>query len=139
MAIRGDYANGLKLATPVVALAVLGLHVQLVHRPAQRVAVDVEIHRQRTGHQVAVEVGHVAHGDIDVGLLQISVRLVQIQQQVLLVGHVAELQVLALSCVVDGCEDVAIAAGCSDGLAQDGVALQRVVALVVACLLDAHT
>ena len=43
-----------------------------------------------------LEVGHIAHRNINMSLLYIHGRLVNIDEQVLIVGHVAVVQVLTL-------------------------------------------
>ena len=74
------------------------LHVagDAFHVPAQRIAIDVEVQRHGRCHQVAVQVGHLLHRHVDVGLLYQEVRLVNLYQQLVVLGHEAVFQVLQI-------------------------------------------
>ena len=61
--------------------------------PAQRVAVDEEGHGIRRCHVVAVQVGNVVDGDVDLSLVDAAVQLVDVHQQLVVASHIAEVQV----------------------------------------------
>ena len=92
-------------------MTVVNFFIQLLHVPAQRVAIHIEVHRQRTCHQVALHVRNLLHGHIDVGLLHHEIWFFQLNEQLVVLRHIAVLEVLQLSIAVHGRIVVAIHEG----------------------------
>ena len=154
-----DGAAGLRSGNPdgqVAQLEVLLLSTQVLHRhieittkavgrcnvyllpvPLQGVAVDIEIECHGVGHQVALQVGNLLDGDIDIGLLNREGRLVQVDEQFVVFCHVAVLQVLQLGTVRHRCIVSAVDEGIDDGL-DKRVATLQYLALRVDVSLDAN-
>ena len=68
--------------------------------PAQRVTIDKQIHHHRTRRQVPVQVSHLLHRYIHVRLLNVSLRHIKVQQQLLIIRHKTISQILHLSSIV---------------------------------------
>ena len=73
---------------------VVELLLDLVVLPFQVVAVHVNPHHHGTGHFVAVEVGHVLHGHVDRSAFNLLVGNVEVHDELVVLGGVAELHVL---------------------------------------------
>ena len=63
-----------------IAISISCLQVHVLEIPAERVAIDIEVHCQWTRHVVAIEVGHFLDGDIDIALLYLEVRYIEVHQ-----------------------------------------------------------
>ena len=83
---------------------VVELLLDLVVLPFQVVAVHIHPHHHGTGHFVAVEVGHVLHGHVDRGAFDFLVGHVEVHDELVVLGGVAELHVLFQTEVAHGGE-----------------------------------
>ena len=126
------------------ALTVGQVLVELSHTPSQRIAIDIDVHRDGACHQVALQVGHFLHSEIDIGLLDGVGRFLDVHEQLVVVGNVTEIQVLQLRVARHRCIDVAVHEGGVDA-ADECVAAFHGVSLVVlvafkadACRLQTH-
>ena len=72
----------------------VGGDFQGLFRPHEVVAVDVDRHHHGAFHLVAVQVGNVLHGDVHRGVLDVLVRLVEVDDEFVVLGGETELDVL---------------------------------------------
>ena len=72
----------------------IGFDVNVLLFPSQRVAIDIEGSCYRRPHVVAVEVGDVGDGDIDVALVDAAVALLQADHELVVASHEAVGEVL---------------------------------------------
>ena len=118
-------------------MAVVDVLLDAFHIPAQRVAIDVEVHRDGRSHRIALQVGHFLHGDVDVGLLHVEVGLLDVHIELVAVGHIAIMQVVHLGVAHHRCIDVACSHGFHFCLGHQRVATCRNLSPVIDIALQA--
>ena len=118
------------------ALAVGQVLVEMGLAPSQRVAIDIDVHRDGACHQVALQVGHFLHGEIDISLLDGVLWLLDVHEQLVVVGNVTEIQVFQLRVAHHRCIVVAVHEGRVNAVDERVAALHNV-SLVVPVALDA--
>ena len=121
-------------------ISVIGFGGYLLDAPPQRVAVYVEVHGDGRCQQVAVQVGHVLDCYDEVGLLDRVLRHVEVDEQVLAIGHEAVLDVLQGHAAAHGGVVLARGQAVYHILGHKGVAVVGPLAgSVVAVALHTHT
>ena len=109
----------------------------MLNIPAQRVTINVEVHRDWRRHGVALQIKYILHGDVDVCLLHHVVGLLDVHIQLVAVGHETVVQVVKLGIAHHWCIEVACCQGIHLFVGHQRVAACHHLALRVDITLDA--
>ena len=122
-----------------IRLAILRLDGLALLRPTQRTLMHKDVHHHWRCQQIALQVSYVAQCDIDVRLFDTRLRFIDVDEQVLLVGHVAVVQVRQHTAVVHRRIDVSVGHEVNDFRTYNGVRCRGVHTLAVAHPDDAQS